>query len=79
VRNGEWTLTPRSIFVTLSIDPKSWFAGGAGTRLDPSDAANRRAIEANIKASVDAFEDDDRSGHDDREERQRDGESSGRH
>jgi hypothetical protein len=49
--------------VTLSIDPKGWFGGAGAARLDPSVAANKSAIEANIKASVDVFEDDDKSGH----------------
>jgi hypothetical protein len=62
--------------VTLSIDPKSWFGGTAGGRLDPSDAANKQAIEANIKASIDAFADDDKSGDDDHRER---ADGSGRH
>jgi len=48
--------------VTLSIDPKSWFGGTGTARLDPSDPANKAVIEGNIKASIDAFEDDDKSG-----------------
>jgi len=58
--------------VTLSIDPKGWFGAGA-TPLDPSDAANKAAIDANIKASFDAFQDDSRSGHHDHEDGGADG------
>jgi hypothetical protein len=35
-------------------------------RLDPSDPANKAAIEANIMAAITAFEDDDKSGHENR-------------
>jgi hypothetical protein len=50
--------------VTLSIDPAGWFRSGTG-RLDPSVAADKAAIEANIAASIDVFGDDDEDGHDD--------------
>jgi hypothetical protein len=53
--------------ITLTIDPTAWF-GGTGARLDPRDVANEVAIEANIEASLAVFEDDDKSGHDDRGE-----------
>jgi hypothetical protein len=49
--------------VTLSLDASKWFSGGGSTALDPSDPANKAAIEANIKASINAFEDDNKSGH----------------
>ncbi|MFL5270955.1 MAG: hypothetical protein ACJ79E_02655 [Anaeromyxobacteraceae bacterium] len=52
----------RSNNVTLRIDPAAWFAGDGGALLDPRDAANRSRIEANIKSSIDAFDDDDRDG-----------------
>jgi mono/diheme cytochrome c family protein len=48
--------------VTLSIDPKGWFGGNGTALLDPRDPANKEAIEANIRASLDAFEDDDKDG-----------------
>lgn len=51
--------------VTLNIDPTGWFTGTAG-RLDPRDNGNRSKIEANIKNSLELFEDDDSDGsHDD--------------
>ncbi len=52
--------------ITVSIIVENWFGGTGSARLDPTDAANQSAIEANIKASIEAFEDDDRDGHDDR-------------
>ncbi len=52
--------------VTLSIDPKAWFGGSGTARLDPADPTNKSAIESNIKASIDGFEDDERNGQDDR-------------
>jgi hypothetical protein len=48
--------------LTLSLDPSKWFVTGT-TFLDPRMDANKAAIEANIQASLDAFEDDDKSGH----------------
>jgi hypothetical protein len=52
--------------VTLSIDASKWFGGSGTARLDPALAANQATIEANIRASLDAFEDDDKSGHENR-------------
>lgn len=51
--------------ITLSVDPGLWFAGAGGAPLDPTQAGNRSAIEDNIKRSIKAFQDDDRSGGDD--------------
>jgi len=51
--------------VTFTVDPSSWFKDSAGNRLDPSDAANKSAIEDNIKRSFKAFCDHDRNGEDD--------------
>jgi hypothetical protein len=51
--------------ITLTIDPTRWFADAAGALLDPSVEANRPAIERNIRASIDAFDDDDHDGRDD--------------
>ncbi len=48
--------------ITLSIDPTNWFSNGAGGTLDPSSSSNRSQIESNIKASIDAFDDDNRDG-----------------
>lgn len=51
--------------VTLNIDPSGWFLGASGEPLDPSDPANESTIEANIRQSIDAFDDDDSDGDDD--------------
>jgi hypothetical protein len=51
--------------VTLTVDPSSWFKAADGSRLDPTAPAAKSQIEANIKASVDAFDDDDHDGRDD--------------
>ena len=51
--------------VTVAVDPAAWFKDAAGARLDPSLAANAATIGANIKASINAFDDDDHDGHDD--------------
>jgi hypothetical protein len=48
--------------ITVSVDPSTWFGSGT-TFLDPRVEANKAGIESNIKASVTAFEDDDKSGH----------------
>lgn len=46
----------------LVIDLDAWFDDGAGGLLDPTDPADRSAIEAAMGASFDAFEDDDGDG-----------------
>ena len=51
--------------ITIDIDPTGWFTAGDGSFLDPRDGANRQAIEDNLRRSIDAFDDDDRDGHDD--------------
>jgi hypothetical protein len=51
--------------VTLTVDPKGWFVAPDGRRLDPGAGADRSAIEANVAASIDAFDDDDHVGADD--------------
>jgi hypothetical protein len=48
--------------LTLTIDPTNWFGGSGAARLDPTVAANLPAIEANIRASLSAFEDDNGDG-----------------
>lgn len=48
--------------VTLLLRTARWFLDAAGARLDPRDPANRSAIEANIQASFEAFEDADKDG-----------------
>jgi hypothetical protein len=53
--------------VTLSFDASKWLAGPDGTTLDPcvNDPDVNAQIMANVKASLKAFEDDDRDGEDD--------------
>jgi hypothetical protein len=46
------------ILVLLTIDPSGWFIGLAGA-LDPTDPANRSAIESNIQGSVELQRGDD--------------------
>ncbi len=66
-REGKFTVSESSSNVTLDIDTSGWFVKD-GVRLDPRDPRNRLAIEANLKASIDAFDDDDRDGHRDRDD-----------
>jgi hypothetical protein len=49
--------------LTLQLDPAGWFAGPGGARLDPRLESARAAIEANLASSIDLFQDDNRSGH----------------
>jgi hypothetical protein len=65
-REGKFTVSESSSNVTLEIDTSGWFVKD-GVRLDPRDDENRLAIEANLKASIDAFDDDDCDGHRDRD------------
>ncbi len=51
--------------VVLTIDTSMWFSDGAGGYLDPRVGQNQDAIERNIKASINAFEDEDDDGEDD--------------
>lgn len=51
--------------VTLTIAPAGWFKAQDGARLDPTVDGNRSAIEGNLRASIDAFADDDGDGHED--------------
>lgn len=51
--------------LTLNIDPSGWFTASGGSRLDPRQESARSAIEANIKRSIDAYDDDDEDGEDD--------------
>lgn len=51
--------------IVLTIDTTTWFSDGAGGVLDPRDPQNQLAIERNIKASVNMFQDDDDDGEPD--------------
>jgi hypothetical protein len=61
------------INVTINVDLRTWFKNRAGDYIDPSTAngngANAALVADNIRRSFRAFRDDDRNGHDDREER----------
>jgi hypothetical protein len=48
--------------LTIDVDVGSWFTGGSGAVIDPTNAANQQAIERNIRRSLRAFEDDDHDG-----------------
>lgn len=56
--------------VTIFVDVASWFQAPGGGVIDPLaanlDAALRATVEANIRASFEAFDDDDRDGRRDR-------------
>ncbi len=66
VQKTETTITvDSSTNVTLSFDPTKWFTAADGSTLDPTSAANQSQIEANIEASLRAFQDDDHNGQDD--------------
>lgn len=63
---GALTVASGANNITLNIDASKWFVDATGARLDPTSAAAKSAIEANIRASLAAFEDDDHDGsHDD--------------
>ncbi|MFL5293736.1 MAG: hypothetical protein ACJ79U_19635 [Myxococcales bacterium] len=59
---GKFVIDGQSQNITINFDPSAWFVSGTAT-LDPSDPANKLAIEANIRASLAAFQDDDEVGH----------------
>src|SRR5712691_13313508 len=75
----------RTTNVTFDVDTSKWFVKD-GARLDPRDAANRAAIEANLRSSINAFQDDDGLGHENHDldddhgsERDGDGDGDGGH
>jgi len=57
--------------VMLTLDTTVWFSNGAGSYLDPRVGQNQQAIERNIKASIQAFEDEDGDDDDDDDDAQR--------
>jgi hypothetical protein len=71
---GSFVVGAGTANITLAFDPANWFGAAVATRLDPRDEANRPAIENNIRASLNVFQDDDRSGHENHE-----GEDGGHH
>ena len=59
---GRVVVTDKSSNVTFDVDTSKWFVKD-GALLDPRDAANRPAIEDNLRHSINAFQDDDGLGH----------------
>ncbi len=53
--------------LTIDVNVGSWFTDASGAVIDPTNAANQEAIEQAIRASLSAFEDDNRDGNDDHE------------
>jgi len=64
-KEGRFVVGGSTANITLSIDPSGWF-GSSAAQLDPTEA-NRAAIEANIRQSIDIFQDDDGDGHENRD------------
>ncbi|HYV68426.1 MAG TPA: hypothetical protein VE964_19465 [Myxococcales bacterium] len=64
-KEGRFVVGGSTANITLSIDPRGWF-GSSAAQLDPTEA-NRAAIEANIRQSIDVFQDDDGDGHESRD------------
>jgi hypothetical protein len=48
--------------VTIAVDVARWFTNARGTVIDPRNSANAAAINANIRNSFQAFQDDDEDG-----------------
>jgi hypothetical protein len=59
---GNFVVTDTSSNITFDVDTSSWFVKD-GVALDPTDPANRAAIEDNLRRSINAFQDDDELGH----------------
>jgi hypothetical protein len=57
--------TTPQVNLMLTIDTRTWFSNRSGNFLDPRLSQNQHAIERNIKASINAFEDDDDNGEPD--------------
>ncbi len=62
------TVGPTTSNVTVDVDVASWFKDATGAAIDPTNAANASAINANILKSLRAFEDDNHDGVDDHDE-----------
>ena len=59
------TVGPATSNLTINIDIASWFQTADGSAIDPTTAANATVIDANIRKSFHAFEDDHENGTDD--------------
>ena len=64
--NPPVTITEGSNNVTIAVDMRSWFRNAQGVLINPATAnpgqTNESPVTARIKASLRAFEDDDKSG-----------------
>jgi len=72
-KEGSFVVGGTTANITLLIDPQQWF-GTAAAPLDPTVETNRAAIEDNIRRSIDVFQDDDHSGHENHDGDHDDGE-----
>jgi hypothetical protein len=72
-KEGSFVVGGTTANITLLIDPQQWF-GTAAAPLDPTVETNRAAIEENIRRSIDVFQDDDHSGHENHDGDHDDGE-----
>ena len=71
-KEGSFVVGGTTANITLLIDPQQWF-GTAAAPLDPTLESNRAAIESNIQRSIDVFQDDDSSGHENHDGEHHDG------
>ncbi len=62
---GQFEIGSGASNITLTLDASRWFVAADGSRLDPRESSARGMIEANIRASISAFEDDDEDGVED--------------
>lgn len=62
---GRFDIGGTATNITLNLDASKWFVAADGSLLVPADASKQAAIEANIRSSFSAFEDDDEDGHED--------------
>ena len=63
--NPPFVVTSTAKNITVDVDVASWFTDSLGAALDPTAPANAARIAANIRASFNAFEDDNEDGQSD--------------
>jgi len=78
-QEGRFQLGGPANNITLNIDASKWFQAADGSVLIPLDPGAQSAIEANIKASFSAFEDDNEDGEADDGEHNDGGHDDGEH
>jgi hypothetical protein len=78
-QEGRFQLGGTASNITLNIDASKWFQAANGSVLIPLDPGAQSAIEANIKASFSAFEDDNENGEADDGEHNDGGHDDGEH